>query len=94
MFCKSCNCNSSIATRVGFAVRLNTHRVFDSVVLICTPIQIIFILNSLLAWLMKTPFAIRKIEDWSYDYIKMDCAEGKCYGVLAVCTIYPLSCLP
>ncbi|KAG2341376.1 TMS membrane protein/tumor differentially expressed protein [Suillus weaverae] len=64
MFCKSCNCNSSIATRVGFAI--------------------IFILNSLLAWLMKTPFAIRKIEHWSYDYIKMDCVEGKCYGVLAV----------
>jgi hypothetical protein len=34
---------------------------------------------------MKTPFAIRKIEHWSYDYIKMDCDEGKCYGVLAVC---------
>ncbi|KAJ8586934.1 TMS membrane protein/tumor differentially expressed protein [Rhizopogon salebrosus TDB-379] len=64
MFCKSCNCNSSIATRIGFAV--------------------IFILNSLLAWLMKTPFAIHKIEQWSYDYIKMDCDEGKCYGVLAV----------
>ncbi|KAI5985262.1 serine incorporator/TMS membrane protein [Pisolithus albus] len=64
MFCKSCNCNSSIATRIGFAI--------------------IFILNSLLAWLMKTPFAIHKIEEWSYDYIKMDCAEGKCYGVLAV----------
>ncbi|KAF9223512.1 TMS membrane protein/tumor differentially expressed protein [Gyrodon lividus] len=64
MFCKSCNCNSSIATRVGFAI--------------------IFILNSLLAWLMKTSFAIRKIEQWSYDYIKMDCEQGKCYGVLAV----------
>ncbi|KAH7915652.1 serine incorporator/TMS membrane protein [Hygrophoropsis aurantiaca] len=64
MFCKSCNCNSSIATRVGFAI--------------------IFILNSLLAWLMKTPFAVRKIEHWSYDYIKMDCEEGNCYGVLAV----------
>jgi len=33
---------------------------------------------------MKTPFAIRKIEEWSYDYIKMECEEGKCYGVLAV----------
>jgi len=22
MFCKSCNCNSSIATRIGFAVRI------------------------------------------------------------------------
>ncbi|EGN98949.1 hypothetical protein SERLA73DRAFT_108164 [Serpula lacrymans var. lacrymans S7.3] len=64
MFFKSCNCNSSIATRVGFAI--------------------IFLLNSLLAWLMKTPFAIRQIEHWSYDYIKMDCDDGKCYGVLAV----------
>ncbi|KAF8121780.1 serine incorporator/TMS membrane protein [Boletus edulis] len=64
MFCKSCNCNSSIASRIGFAM--------------------IFILNSLLAWLMKTPFAIRKIEEWSYEYIKMECEEGKCYGVLAV----------
>ncbi|KAG8213243.1 serine incorporator/TMS membrane protein [Butyriboletus roseoflavus] len=47
-------------------------------------LKIIFIFNSLLAWLMKTPFAIRKIEEWSYDYIKMECEEGKCYGVLAV----------
>jgi hypothetical protein len=33
---------------------------------------------------MKTPFAIQQIEKWSYDYIKMDCAGDKCYGVLAV----------
>ncbi|KAL0577245.1 Membrane protein tms1 [Marasmius crinis-equi] len=64
MFCKSCNCNSSIATRVGFAI--------------------IFCLNSLLAWLMKTDFMIKQIEKWSYDYIKMDCTGDKCYGVLAV----------
>lgn len=64
MFCKSCNCNSSIATRIGFAL--------------------IFALNSMLAWLMKTRFMIELIEKWSYDYIKMDCEEGKCYGVLAV----------
>ncbi|KIY68847.1 TMS membrane protein/tumor differentially expressed protein [Cylindrobasidium torrendii FP15055 ss-10] len=64
MFFKSCNCNSSIATRVGFAL--------------------IFCLNSILAWVMKTDVAIRQIEKWSYDYIKMDCAGDKCYGVLAV----------
>jgi len=44
----------------------------------------IFALNSMLAWLMKTRFMIELIEKWSYDYIKMDCEEGKCYGVLAV----------
>lgn len=64
MFFKSCNCNSSIATRVGFAI--------------------IFALNSIFAWLMKTPLAIHLIEKWSYDYIKMDCTGDKCYGVLAV----------
>lgn len=33
---------------------------------------------------MLTPFAIKKLESWSYDYIKMSCPEGICYGVLAV----------
>ncbi|KIM39718.1 hypothetical protein M413DRAFT_446621 [Hebeloma cylindrosporum] len=64
MFFKSCNCNSSIATRVGFAI--------------------IFSLNSILAWVMKTDMAIKLIEKWSFDYIKMECAGEKCYGVLAV----------
>jgi len=49
----------------------------------------IFALNSMLAWLMKTRFMIQLIEKWSYDYIKMDCEEGKCYGVLAVSTFSP-----
>src|SRR5229473_1510914 len=49
-----------------------------------TQLQMIFALNSMLAWLMKTRFMIELIEKWSYDYIKMDCEEGKCYGVLAV----------
>ncbi|KAL6302514.1 TMS membrane protein/tumor differentially expressed protein [Sparassis latifolia] len=64
MFCKSCNCNSSIATRVGFAI--------------------IFCLNSMLAWLMKTRWAIDLIQKWSHGYLEMECAEGRCYGVLAV----------
>lgn len=38
----------------------------------------------MIAWVMKTRFAIRQIEKWSYDYIKMDCDGDKCYGVLAV----------
>ncbi|PPQ91002.1 hypothetical protein CVT25_013927 [Psilocybe cyanescens] len=33
---------------------------------------------------MKTDFAIRLIEKWSFDYIKMVCAGEQCYGVLAV----------
>ncbi|KAF5382109.1 hypothetical protein D9615_004231 [Tricholomella constricta] len=46
--------------------------------------QIIFSLNSMLAWIMKTDLAIKQIEKWSVGYIKMDCAEEKCYGVLAI----------
>jgi hypothetical protein len=45
----------------------------------------------MLAWLVKTPAMIKLIEKWSYDYIKMDCEDGKCYGVLAVSD--PLSCV-
>lgn len=40
----------------------------------------------MLAWGMRSPFAINLIKKWSYDYIKMDCEGGKCYGVLAVST--------
>ncbi|KAF8150591.1 serine incorporator/TMS membrane protein [Crassisporium funariophilum] len=64
MLFKSCNCNSSIATRVGFAI--------------------IFALNSILAWVMKSDAAIRLIQKWSFDYIKMECQGEKCYGVLAI----------
>lgn len=38
----------------------------------------------MVAWIMLTPWAIHLIESWSYDYIKMSCSEGRCYGVLAV----------
>ncbi|OBZ72638.1 Membrane protein TMS1 [Grifola frondosa] len=58
------NCNSSIATRVGFAI--------------------IFCLNSMFAWLMKSPLIIEQIEKMSHGYLKMDCEGDKCYGVLAV----------
>jgi serine incorporator 1/3 len=64
-FFKSCNCQSSIATRVGFCL--------------------IFCLDALVAWLSLTRFAMNKIEDWSYQYLKLDCKDkDRCYGVLAV----------
>jgi hypothetical protein len=85
MFIKSCNCNSSIATRIGFAVRSQLQ---CPVPIFLISWQMIFALNSMLAWLMKTRFMIEHIEKWSYDYIKMDCEEGKCYGVLAVSVFF------
>jgi hypothetical protein len=61
---KSCNCNNSIATRIGYAI--------------------IFLFNSILAWLMLSNWAIKKLEHLTLDYMKFDCAEGSCYGVLGV----------
>lgn len=39
---------------------------------------------SMLAYVSKTDLAIRQIEKLSWDWIKMDCTGGKCYGLLAV----------
>ncbi|GAA5876336.1 hypothetical protein JCM8547_008887 [Rhodosporidiobolus lusitaniae] len=61
---RSCNCNSSVATRVGFSL--------------------IFLLNSLLAWLMLSDWAIKLLEQYSAGWVKMSCGGGQCYGVLAV----------
>ncbi|CAO0799560.1 unnamed protein product [Mucor circinelloides] len=61
---KSCNCNNSIATRIGYAI--------------------IFLFNSILAWLMLSNWAIKKLEHLTLDYMKLDCAEGSCYGVMGV----------
>lgn len=38
----------------------------------------------MLAYLSRTDIAIRAIEKLSWDWIKMDCSGGKCYGLLAV----------
>ncbi|GMK55036.1 hypothetical protein CspeluHIS016_0200920 [Cutaneotrichosporon spelunceum] len=63
-FCKSCNCNSSIATRVGYGI--------------------IFAIASMMAYISRTDMAIKWLERVSWDWIKMDCSGGKCYGLLAV----------
>lgn len=38
----------------------------------------------MLAWLMRTDIAIKQIEKLAWDWIKLDCDGGKCYGLLAV----------
>jgi hypothetical protein len=38
----------------------------------------------MLAYLSKTDLAIKQLEKLSWDWIKMDCTGGKCYGLLAV----------
>ena len=63
---RSCNCNSSIATRIGFSI--------------------IFLLNSLLAWVMLSEWAIKLLSKYSFDWIKLNCLQegGGCSGALAV----------
>ncbi|CEJ00743.1 hypothetical protein RMCBS344292_14792 [Rhizopus microsporus] len=62
--CKSCNCNNSVATRIGYAI--------------------IFLLNSIIAWLMLSNWAIKQIQKLPLDYLKLNCTEGSCYGIIAV----------
>jgi hypothetical protein len=33
---------------------------------------------------MLSQWAIKKLEHLTLDYMKLDCAEGSCYGVMAV----------
>ena len=44
-----------------------------------------------MAYVSRTDMAIRQIEKLSWDWIKMDCSGGKCYGLLAVSTTRTLS---
>jgi hypothetical protein len=38
----------------------------------------------MMAYLSRTDIAIKQLEKLSFDWIKMDCSGGKCYGLLAV----------
>lgn len=63
--------------------------VWNSVVIsnsIATRIAYAFILmvNSILAWIMLTPWAINKLQHLALDYLKISCPNGECYGWLAV----------
>lgn len=37
---------------------------------------------------MLSNWAIKKLEHLTLDYMKLDCAEGTCYGVMGVRKIY------
>ena len=41
-------------------------------------------MNSILSWIMLTPWAIEKLQHLMLDYVKIDCPTGQCYGWLAV----------
>jgi serine incorporator 1/3 len=40
--------------------------------------------NSILAWIMLTPWAIKKLQGLTLDYVQISCPTGNCYGWIAV----------
>lgn len=45
---------------------------------------LLLLVNSILAWIMLTPWAINKLQHLTFDYVKINCPTGQCYGWLAV----------
>jgi len=45
---------------------------------------LMLLVNSILAWIMLTPWAIEKLQHLALDYVKINCPNGECYGWLAV----------
>ncbi|KAI0815497.1 serine incorporator/TMS membrane protein [Xylaria sp. FL0064] len=45
---------------------------------------LLLLVNSVLAWIMLTPWAIEKLQHLTLDYVKINCPTGQCYGWLAV----------
>ena len=45
---------------------------------------IILLINSIISWLMLTPWALRKLEHLTLDYMTISCEGKQCYGFVAV----------
>lgn len=45
---------------------------------------LLLLVNSILSWIMLTPWAIEKLQHLMLDYVKINCPNGDCYGWLAV----------
>lgn len=45
---------------------------------------LLLLVNSIVAWIMLTPWAIEKLEHLTFDYVKINCPSGTCYGWVAV----------
>ncbi|CAG8674589.1 19871_t:CDS:2, partial [Dentiscutata erythropus] len=72
-------CLSAMACTLGFVPWNYKHSIVTRV-----GYAIIFFINSTLAWLMMSHWALKKLDKDAYHYLKMNCPEGDCYGVLAV----------
>lgn len=44
----------------------------------------ILLVNSILSWIMLTPWAIKKLQHLTLDYMEITCPDGPCHGWVAV----------
>lgn len=45
---------------------------------------VILLVNSIISWLMLTPWALKKLENLTLDYMSISCQGKQCYGFVAV----------
>ncbi|TVY38331.1 Membrane protein [Lachnellula subtilissima] len=45
---------------------------------------LILLVNSILSWIMLTPWAIKKLQHLTLDYMEIKCPDGDCYGWVAI----------
>ena len=45
---------------------------------------VLLLVNSIIAWIMLTPWAIEKLQHLTLDYMTFECGSSKCYGFFAV----------
>lgn len=45
---------------------------------------LLLLVNSIIAWLMLSGWAIKQLERSSFGYLHIACPNGECYGLLAV----------
>ncbi|KAJ4243580.1 Membrane protein tms1 [Fusarium torreyae] len=45
---------------------------------------LLLLVNSIIAWIMLTPWAIKKLQKLTLDYVTINCPTGECHGWFAV----------
>lgn len=45
---------------------------------------LILLVNSIISWLMLTPWALNKLQHFTFDYVEITCAGKECFGFVAV----------
>jgi hypothetical protein len=71
-----------ISRRISISIDLGSDR--ECSVATRIAYALLLLVNSILSWIMLTPWAINKLQKLTFDYMKISCPEGECYGWVAV----------